>query len=377
MPIATPTLIIGASSAGLAAARQLQERGLAYMLVDQAEQVGTMWRNAYERLTLHTPRSRSGLPFLPMPASYPRYPSRQQVVEYLETYAAQLKSPPQFGRKVHSVARSGTRWLSRTSGGDVVSDAVVIATGNTRVAVIPTLPGAGDFAGTMLHSSQYRNGDPYRGQRVVVVGLGNSAAEIAVDLADHGAWPTLSVRGPVNVIPRDILGIPSVNLGLVQTLFPARIADAINAPIIGAIIGDITRLGLRRLPYGPVEQVRTRQQIPLIDHGTIALIRSGAIAVRPGIDRLTADGAIFADGRTEHFAAVVLGTGYRPALADLLADVDGVLDPQGAPIVNGGATAAPGLYFCGFRVASGGTLREAGLESGRIARLIAARRSSN
>ena len=368
----TETLIIGASSAGMAVARQLQERGKPYLLVDREASVGRMWRHAYERLHLHTARARSGLPFQPMPASYPRYPSRQQVVAYLEDYLRDLKQQPMFDCSVTAIRRDSQRWVAQLGEDSIRAQNVVIATGNTRVPVSPTFEGAGSFTGPILHSSQYRTGATYRGQKVLVVGFGNSACEIAIDLSEQGASPTLAVRSAVNVIPRDILGIPIQSLGLVQQLFPMRVADAINAPVMRLVLGDIRKLGLRKLPYGPIEQIRVHQQMPLIDIGTVALIRAGRVAVRPGIARFTASGVVFADGSEGVFDAVILATGFRAGLGDLLAGVTGVLDSVGTPLVSGGQTAAPGLYFCGFRVTSGGALREAGLESARIAGLIAA-----
>lgn len=366
------TLIVGASSAGMAVARQLQERGTPYVQVERAPVVGQMWRNTYDRLHLHTARSRSGLPFRPMPRSYPRYPSRQQVVDYLETYRSDLVQQPLFGREVRHLSRDGDAWHCEVDGESISARNVVIATGNTRVPFRPTFEGEKTFNGPIIHSSEYRTGATYRGQNVLVVGFGNSACEIAIDLVEQGARPTLAVRGAVNAIPRELLGIPIQNIGLIQRLFPARIADAINGPVLRLALGDTTKLGLRKLPYGPIEQIRVYQQMPLMDIGTLALIRSGSIAVRPGIARFTSTGATFTDGSEADFDAVILATGFRAALGDMLSAVPDVLDASGTPLVSGGRTAAPGLYFCGFRLTSGGGIREAGLESRRIADLIAA-----
>jgi cation diffusion facilitator CzcD-associated flavoprotein CzcO len=366
------TVIIGASAAGLAVARCLEEAGDRPILIEAEAQVGTMWRNAYRRLHLHTPRGRSGLPHLPMPASYPRYPSRQQVVDYLEAYAAALKTPPRFGVRATAVRRDGARWQVETPVEDFGADTVVIATGNTRVPDRPTWPGMDQYGGRLLHSADYRSGADFAGQRVLVVGFGNSACEIAVDLSEQGAAPSLAVRGAVNVIPRELLGIPIVQFGLIQRLTSPAVSDALTAPILRAAIGDITRLGLRRLPYGPAVQVAEHQHIPLIDHGTIALIRQGKIEVRPGIARFTRSGVEFTDGRMADYDGVVLATGFRPALADLLPGISDVLDPGGAPLVSGAATAAPGLFFCGFVVMPSGTLRQIGSEARAIAAAITA-----
>ncbi len=365
------TLVIGASAAGLAVARCLEEAGAAVTVIDAAPEPGTMWRAAYERLHLHTPRGRSGLPYLPMPAG-PRYPARQEVVDYLESYAAALRSPPRFGQRATAVIRDGAGWRVETEAGKIAARNVVVATGNTRVPVTPEWPGTESYTGRLLHASQYRTGSAFRGERVLVVGFGNSACEIAIDLVEQGASPTLSVRGAVNVIPRELFGIPIANLGLVSSLFPPAVADLINAPLLRLAVGDVRSAGLTPLPYGPIAQIVEHHAIPLIDIGTLALLRKGSIALRPAIARFTKDGVVFADGRGERFDAVVLATGYRAALGDLLAGVPGVLDEAGTPLVSGGITAAPGLYFCGFAVVPGGTLRQIGIEARRIARQIAA-----
>jgi cation diffusion facilitator CzcD-associated flavoprotein CzcO len=371
MAMDADTVIVGASASGLAVARCLEEAGGSPIVIDAASDVGSMCRKAYERLHLHTPRGTSGLPFLPMPASYPRYPSRQQVVDYLVAYAATLRRRPEFGRPATYIRRDGDGWIIDTPQGVLSAGAVVLATGNTRVPVIPHWSGEEGFGGGLIHSSAYRTGAAYRGRRVLVVGFGNSACEIAIDLVEQGASPTLSVRGPVNIIPRDLLGIPIVNLGLVSQLFPPRIADAINAPLLRLALGDTEGLGFRRPPYGPIEQIVLHRRIPLLDIGTISLIRKGDIAVRPGVSHFTGSGVAFEDGREEQFDAVVLATGYRAALGDLLPNVVGLLDADGTPLTSGTPTVAPGLYFCGFAVTPGGMLRSIGREARAIAADIA------
>ena len=115
MTTETPTLIIGASASGLAVARCLEAAGVAALVIEAEPETGRTWRNAYSRLHLHTPRSKSALPFVPMPRSYPAYPSRQQVVHYLEYYASLLKRSPLFGRRAMSIRRDGATWRTETA----------------------------------------------------------------------------------------------------------------------------------------------------------------------------------------------------------------------------------------------------------------------
>jgi cation diffusion facilitator CzcD-associated flavoprotein CzcO len=224
----------------------------------------------------------------------------------------------------------------------------------------------------LIHSSEYRNPAPYAGQRVLVVGFGNSGGEIALDLANAGIDIMLAVRSPVQILPRDLLGFPILSWAILYRRLPARLVDAINAPVLRLAVGDFEKWGLRRAAKGPRQMVEEDGRVPLIDIGTLAKIRDGAIRVRGGIDRFTANGVVFAEGMTETFDAVILATGFRPDLRRLLPDVEGVFDRHGMPLVTGQATAAPGLYFCGQITVPTGQLREIGIEAQRIAKSVRA-----
>lgn len=359
-----PALIVGAGPAGLAVAALLGQAGVPCTVLEQAE-VASSWRNHYERLHLHTPRAFSGLPGWPMPRRYPRYPSRAQVVEYLDSYARHFGIVP-VRAQVTDARRDAAGWVVTAAGRPLLAPKLVVATGYAAQPVRPTWPGQASFAGPVRHSSEYRSGREYAGQRVLIVGLGNSGGEIALDLRDCGAFPTVSVRGPVNVLPRDILGLPTLALGIVQSGWPAALADAVNAPLIRALIGDLRPYGLARPREGPMMQIRRRGRIPVLDIGTVRLIRAGALTVRPGLEHFTPGGAVFSDGRQEAFDAVILATGFRPTLDRLHSSVP-VLGAQGVPLPSGRPSHEPGLYFCGFHVSPGGMLREIGREARQIA----------
>jgi cation diffusion facilitator CzcD-associated flavoprotein CzcO len=362
-------IIVGAGPAGLATAACLGVLGEEAVVLERAATVGAVWRSHYDRLHLHTPGAQSGLPHWPMPLHYPRYPSRDQFIAYLEDYAAHFRISPRFGEEVVRIFREGAWHRVQTNRGSFLAQHVVVATGYTRVPRCPTFRGQDGFSGEILHSAQYRNGSLWRGRRVLVVGFGNSGGEIAIDLHEHGARPTLAVRGPVNVIPREVLGVPVVNIGIALRQFPATLADALARPMARATLGNVSKLGLKRLPYGPNRQLREHGRIPLIDVGTIELIRRGAIDIRPGIERFTENAVLFTDGRGESFDAVVLATGFRPALEEILKDQDILLDDSGAPEVSG-KEVAPGLHVCGFYVSPHGMLREISFEARKIAAAI-------
>lgn len=290
------TLVIGAGPAGLAVAACLKRRGASFVIVEQSMAVGSSWRSHYDRVHLHTDRAHSALPFLGFPAGTPRYPSREQVITYLERYAQHFQLRPRFGERVDSVRPSANEWITTTTGGVYHSKRVVVATSHNAVQYMPRWAGQEHFGGRILHSSEYRNGQSFRGQAVLVIGCGNSAGEIAIDLHEHGARVVMSVRGPVNIVPRDIFGLPIVAVAIALSWLPPRVADVLAAPLLWIAIGDVTKLGFRRAPVGPITQIRTSSRIPLIDVGTVQLVRDGPIEIAGGVRSMSATGVTFEDG---------------------------------------------------------------------------------
>lgn len=370
------TVVVGASAAGLAVAAQLQALGRQVELLEAEEAVAGPWRRHYDRLHLHTPKATSALPGLAMPAHWPRYVSREQVVEYLEAYCAHFALRPRFGQAVTRIEPAQPFWEVATADGSWRARHVVVSTGRTRVPVKPDWPGLERFNGEVLHSSDYRNGSRWRGRPVLVVGFGNSACEQALDLAEHGAQAHLAVRSAVNVVRRDVLGfVPVLALSILLGRLPPRLADSLGRPVARLTVGDLEHYGLRRLPYGPMTQIARDGRVPLIDVGTLQAIKAGRIAVHSAIERFGERSASFVDGSQLELDAVVLATGYRAGVDQFLPCFEEVCDSSGTPLVSGVPAARPGLYFCGMRVTAGGMLREIGRESARIAADIAGRRA--
>jgi cation diffusion facilitator CzcD-associated flavoprotein CzcO len=360
-------IVIGAGPAGLACAATMRSAGFDVTVLEREATVGASWRRHYDRLRLHTDRNHSGLPGLPMPRDYPTYPSRVQVVDYLEAYARHFDIRPVLDTEVLRVARDGARWRVETNADAFSAAVVIVATGIAHAPHRPSWPGMESFGGPVVHSSEYRNAGVFAGKRMLVVGFGNSGGEIALDLAEAGIDVTLAVRSPVQILPRDLLGLPILTWAILYRHLPARLVDAINAPVLRLSIGDFEKLGLHRAAKGPRQMVEENGRVPLIDIGTVAKIRNGSIKIRSGIDQVTAGGVVFADGKSEPFDAIILATGFRPDLRRLIPGNDGLFGPLGLPRVTGKPSAMPGLYFCGQITVPTGQLREIGIEAKRIA----------
>lgn len=365
------TVIIGASISGLACAACLQKQGINYTIIEKQSQVAAPWRNHYDRLHLHTNKNLSNLPYKEFGRNIPLYPSRQQLVDYLEDYQKEFNINPIFNTEAKSIKKKDGLWIIETNNNILTSRYVIIATGAFGKPRAVSFKGMQTFTGKILHSCEYKTGADFRNQNVLVVGFGNSACEIAIDLYEQGAVPAMSVRSPVNVIPRDVWGIPILQISLPMSFLPPGIADKLTAPLIRWMIGDITQLGLRKLPYGPMEQIQKYGSVPVIDIGTTSYIRQGYIKIYGNIDDIDGKTVHFVDGEKENFDAIVAAIGYY---RDYIPPIE--VDKRRLNDLRLGAGkqkffGEDGLYFCGFHVAPTGQIREIALDAQKIARHIA------
>jgi cation diffusion facilitator CzcD-associated flavoprotein CzcO len=372
----TNTLIIGASISGLAAAACLRQRNIPYIIIEKQGQVAAPWRKHYDRLHLHTSKRFSGLPFKKMPAGYPQYPSRLQVIEYLEDYQTTFDIHPLFNTEATNVRREGGHWITTTDKGSFQSKYLVMATGAYGRPKPVEFSGMETFPGKILHSYDYKTARDFSGQRVLVVGFGNSACEIAIDLCEQGAKASMSVRSPVNVISRDILGIPILEVSLLMSRLSPRVADALSAPVVRLTVGDITKLGLKKLPYGPLEQIQRDGQAPVMDIGTLNHIRKGHVKIFDGIDHIDGQTVWFKDGRKEDFDVIVAGIGYYRDYAEFVE-----VGPERFQDLKVSAGkqqffGKDGLYFCGYWISPTGQIREISLDALKIAHHIGEREKS-
>ena len=363
----TNVVIIGAGPAGLAVGACLKQAGVDFVILEKANEVAPAWRRHYRRLHLHTVKSFSSLPFVPFPGDHPRYVPREKVVAYLDAYAQRFGLKPRFGVTVKSVRRDGEKFLVDTDAGAIGARKVVIATGNNAEPIQPSFPGIEAFKGKVLHSAAYTEAAPYIGKNVLVVGMGNTGAEIALDLAESGAKPTISVRQGVHIVPRQLFGIPIQMVGIASRPMPQALNDWMFPKILDLALGKLQKYGITRPKTGILRGIDAGR-IPVIDVGTVAAIKAGKIGIAPDIARFSEDGATFADGRAQKFDAVIFATGYRPGY-------DAFVPAELRPAKSGVNARARelGVYLVGFYNPVTGLLREIGIEAQAVARDVARR----
>lgn len=329
-------IVIGAGQSGLAAGYYLQRSGLSFLIMDASEQPEGSWPHYYDSLTLFSPARHSSLLGLRFPGSPEHYPRRDEVSAYLRSYAQRFRLPIVRGARADAVQRTDGLFRISAGGQRYNARAVVAATGSFCRPFLPQLPGQSTYRGRILHAASYRNPEPFQGRRVVVGG-GNSAVQIAVELARH-ASVTLATRRPIRFTPQRVLG---------RDIF---------------VWLSLTRL--ERLPLG--RWITLHEPDVVLDTGVYCrAIAAGAPPRRPMFDAFSRDGVIWPGGEHEAVDAVLFATGYRPNL-DYLRPL-GALDAAGAARQRAGVSSTtPGLYFLGLqaqRTLASATLRGVGADA--------------
>ncbi|MFD3979287.1 flavin-containing monooxygenase [Streptomyces griseus] len=371
-----PVYVIGGGPGGLAAAAALRTRGVRAVVLEKSGRVGASWRGHYDRLHLHTTRRWSALPGLRMPRGFGRWVGRDDVVRYLEKYTEHHGLEVVTGVEVTRVDRapdgSGDWQLTATGGRVLRGRAVVVATGFNHTPRIPDWPGRDTFTGELLHAAAYRNPAPYAGKDVLVVGIGNTGAEIAADLAEGGASRVrIAVRTVPHIVRRSTAGWPAQATGILVRRLPVRLVDRAGAVMSRIAVPDLAAQGLPRPDTGLYSRVR-QGAIPVQDVGLIDAVRSGAVTPVPTVASFDGETVVLADGTRLTPDAVIAATGYDRALEPLLGHLD-VLDGRGSPVAHGGRSpkGAPGLHFTGFTNPISGMLREMALDAEKIAKRVA------
>jgi putative flavoprotein involved in K+ transport len=364
-------MVVGAGPAGLSAAAMLERAGVPALVLER-DSVAASWRRRYDRLHLHTHRLLSNLPGYRLSASRGPWISRDGVVEYLEGYARHHGLTIRTGVEVRRLDRADGHWRLDTSVGDLEARFVIVATGYEHSPHVPPWPGMDGFQGELIHGSEYRNADPYRGRDVLVVGTGNTGAEIAVDLYENDAkriW--ISVRTPPHVFRRDVNGFPSQVASLLLHRLPPAVGDRVAAVMQRATVGDLTRFGMPRPERGVLSDFRVRDTVPILDVGLIRLLKKELVEVVPAVDGFDGPRVLLAGRRTVEPDAVIAATGYRCGLDSMVGHL-GVLGPGGKPRTPPGEEdpAAPSLYFAGYTNPLSGRLWAMQFDSRRIARAV-------
>lgn len=345
-------VIIGAGPAGLATAYHLQRRGLPHRLLEK-HSIGWSWRNHYDSLALHTLKDNSALPGLPMPATFPDFPTRAQVVEYLAGYAHHFQLNIETGVTVQRAFFQDGFWRLQTNRGRETAVALVAATGIWSTPRCPHFPGEESFRGQIMHANAYKNARPFRGQRVLVVGVGNTGAELAAELGSAGVETGIVVRNGAAFGPHPGSAVAMDAAAWLARTLPAPLVDA----YLRRVRPNFAELGLP-LPPGPPSET-----YPVVGFDLPQAVEAGQVQVYPAIERLLPHGACFVDGREAPFDAVILATGYRPTLD--------FIDPT--PTLDGHGRIAqpeqfPRLYTVGFHYpATAGWLQSIGRVSARVA----------
>lgn len=366
-------VIVGAGAAGLAVAATLRRRGVDCVVLERAGDVGSSWQNRYDSLRLHTARWLSGLPGSPIPRAAGKWVRRDDLVDYLRSYARRHDISIEFEVTVKRIDRTESGWRISTSVGQRDAEAVVVATGYSREPLLPSWSGLNEFDRPLIHSTNYREPWGYADKHVLVVGAGNSGAEIACDLVPAAARVSLAVRTPPNIVRRDILGVPSQLLGVLLRHVPESLMNPLTRWLRRVSIPDLSQFGLSApSKQGYTQFLRTRT-VPILDHGFVSMVKDRRIEIVAAVDHLSSDTVNLEDGTELQPDVVISATGFRPALDEMVGHL-GVLDAGGTPLVHGAHTlpGAPDLYFVGVTVLLAGLLREIGREARAVGRAIAA-----
>ncbi len=339
------TIIIGGGQAGLASGYHLQKGGLSFLILEASDQIGGSWPSYYDNLKLFSPATFSNLPGLKFSGNQNRYPKRDEVIQYLKDYKIKFQLPVLFNQQVELIEKDKEGFKVKTLAGDTFRALTIInATGSFNNPFIPAIAGVEVFQGTTLHSSEYRNPKQFYNQKIVIVGGGNSAVQIAVELSETNRT-TLAVRRPIKFVKQRILGL-DIHFWL---------------KLIGFDTFPFWRFGRtapRSNAVNDTDQYKSR-------------ITSGNPNQQSMFTTFYENGVIWADGKKESVDTVIFATGFRPQLSYLQSI--GALDNEGGPLHKAGISIISGLYYVGLegqRSFASATLRGVGTDAEFVVKKI-------
>lgn len=375
-------LVVGAGPGGLAAARWLTACSVPFDLVERQRDVGGIWdidapgSPMYESAHFISSKTLSAFRDLPMPESYPDYPSHAQVLAYLRAYADRhgVRAHAEFGTEVAaarpaSATEGGaTEWIVDLGSGERRRyGGVVVASGFQWTPSLPEIPMR--FDGEVLHSSAYRSHRQAAGRRVLVVGGGNSGCDIAVDVAGSASRAFLSLRRGYWFIPKHLFGMPADVFGHRGPELPHWIEQPVFERMLRLLLGDLTRLGL------PKPDHRLFETHPVLNTQVLHALGHGDLAVKPDVRELRDRRALFADGSEEEIDLVIFATGYRRVVPVLPPHVHAEGDVSSL-FLNLCSRRHSTLFVLGFFETDAGAYPILDLQAELVARLLRARREA-
>ena len=359
-------VIVGGGPGGLGVSQQLGARYISNVVLERGERAGWMWEHTYDSLRLHTGKHLSSMPGMAFPAGTSMFPTRLELVRYLEVYVDRFGLPVRTGVEATGLSRDADGWVIEVAAGVFRAKTVIVATGIMSSPFLPAFEGLASYEGQVMHSTRYRRPDKVPGSSVLVVGIGNSAAEIASELAGAGKEVAVSVRSGANVIPRRVAGIPSQYLGWAMGWLPPGLQRHIVRGT--GMAGGLLRRGPSELPRK--RMVNPCNDQPVIGNTILGHIKSGRVRVVPGIEEFGTDCVRFSDRSEWGGDAVILATGYRPAMHWMgdYADRDECGFGDRRDRVR--SVHHSDLYFVGHNYDGRGGLYNIRIDAQRIARLI-------
>lgn len=348
-------IVVGAGPAGVSAALALDDRGVDVLVVDRGSAVAPRWRERYDRLRLNTCRYLSHLPGRAFAKGTPMFPSRDQLITHVEHNVSESEIEVLLDTAIERVDRDTDGWVLHAGSSTLRTKQVVVATGHENHARMPEWSGATTFGGRLLHSSEYRNPEPFAGQAVLVVGPGCSGMEIAYDLAEGGAGKVwLAVRTPPHITLREGPGgLPGDVIALTLLHTPVAFADRFERFGRRKDLGDLSEFGLPIPEEGLFARFHREGKVPaIVDKEVVEAIRAGGIEIVGAVADLDLSSVVLADGARIEPDAVICATGFRPGLEPLVGHL-GVLNDGGLPRSQGAEAVLPGLRFIGFSTRPG------------------------
>ncbi|MED6113035.1 hypothetical protein PIB30_067282 [Stylosanthes scabra] len=329
-------VIVGAGTSGLAVAACLTQKSVPFILLEREDCFASLWQKyTYDRLHLHLGKNVCDLPHLPLPHSYPRYVPKELFIEYLHTYVKHFNIKPLYHRSVElaefdEVDRKWKVKAKNTASGEVEEYSgrfLVVASGETAEPRVPKVEGLESFKGKVMHSTGYKNGKEFNAdEHVLVVGSGNSGMEIALDLSNFGAKPSIIVRSPVHIVSRDMMYYSEMLLKYLSFSTVEKLLVMVSR----IVYGDLSKYGLPWPTEGPFTMKIKYGKFSIIDLGTVNKIRNGEIQVLSAeIDKIRGNEVLFRDGKCHSFDSIIFCTGFNRSTQKWLKGGDDLLNEDG------------------------------------------------